>query len=438
MIKKYVYDLALWATGRGFGKEYNHLKLVNCPDTYLRKLLLHAYHNVHYYIEILEGIGIVENDKVNLSKFGEIPILTKETIREHQKKLISKDYITRKWYYNSSGGSTGEPTRFVQDDLYDRWGSATFYYYYKDILGIDEPNVKKIILWGSERDLFQGSVGWNKKIAHWLTNTVFLNSFRMTEEDMKRYIETINSYKPDLIRGYAGSLYELCKYAERKDIKVYTPKLVVSSAEMLNDEIREKIETVFETKVYDYYGSREINNIAGECKEGLMHILSFHNYFEVLDNHNQPVKEGEEGKVIVTNLHNYSMPFIRYDIGDMAVLGPSECRCGNPLPTLRKITGRITEHLIREDGTIISGSALTLTFNLKDWVKTFQIIQEDYKKVRILIVLKDNVKELEKKEIEDRMKLLMGEDCQVIWEFVDDIPQTQTGKYLYIRCLLQR
>lgn len=441
MIKKYAWDFALWARGSSFGKEYNQLKRVHSPDTYLTKLLLHAYQNVPYYTEILEGIGIVKNDNVDLCKFGEIPILTKETIREHQKRLISKDYITRKWYYNSSGGSTGEPIRFIQDDLYSRWGNVAFYYYYKDILGINEPNVKKIILWGSPRDLFQGGMGWKAKIVNWLTNTVFLNSFRMTEEDINRYIEKINSYKPDLIRGYANSLYELCLFAERENREVHAPKTVVSSAEVLTQDMRTKIEQVFKTKVHDYYGSRETSNLAGECSNGLMHILTFYNYLEVVDNYNQPVREGEEGRVIVTNLHNYTMPFIRYEIGDMAVLGPKRCQCGNPLPTLKKIAGRISESFVLENGRIVIGYFFVHLMGVvcnKGFIKKFQVIQEDYKKIRILLVPELTMPEAEKVDIENKIRSVMGQDCQIIWEFVDEIPKAQSGKYLYTKSLLHR
>ena len=78
--------------------------------------------------------------------------------------------------------------------------------------------------------------------------------------------------------------------------------------------MRQKIENIFGTKLYDFYGSREAACIAAECKYGLMHVFSFNNYVEILDNNDQPVEEGEEGKVIITNLHNYSMPLIRYEI----------------------------------------------------------------------------------------------------------------------------
>lgn len=438
MIKKQAGNLLLRLLRRGYSeKEYAEIRSFNLEEN-LRGLLLHAFHNVPYYNEIFRKLGIVVDNVVDLSKFGEIPILTKEIMRTHHQELISKDFKTRKWYYNSSGGSTGEPIRFIQDELYEKWINMTLKYYYQDMLGIDQLWAKKAILWGSERDLFQGSMGLKANFFNWLSNTVFLNSFRMTEKDIAEYVATINSFKPNLIRGYAGSLYDLCLYSMSRNLTIHKPKILVSSAEALSDEMRQKIEAVFGTKLYDFYGSREAATIAGECKYGLRHIFMFNNYVEILDNYNQPVEEGGEGKVIITNLHNYSMPLIRYEIGDMAILGPKECSCGNLLPTLKKITGRITDHFIKEDGTIISGAALTLTFNLKDWVKAFQIIQEDYKRVTILIVPQGDVDNDEKHEIEDKIKFLLGQDCQVVWEFIDEIPKTQSGKYLYIKSLIQR
>jgi phenylacetate-CoA ligase len=434
--------------GSGFKKEYHEIKKINSKgkllefqEKYLTKLLLHTYENVPYYHSIFREIGVINDGTVDLSKFNQIPILTKEIMRKHHKELISKDCTTRKWYYNSSGGSTGEPTRFIQDDLYGKWGNVTFYYYYKDLLGIDEPSVKKIILWGSEKDLFEGGIGLKAKIINWLTNTIFLNSFRMTEENMKNYIKTINAYKPDLIMGYAGSLYELCRYAERKNMVIYTPKIVVSAAETLRDEMRREIETIFKTKMYDYYGSRETNNLAGECKEGLMHVLVFHNYIEVLNNHNQPVKEGEEGRVIVTNLHNYSMPFIRYEIGDMAVLGHEECGCGNVLPTLKKITGRVTDHFLLESGTTVPAEFFIHLIGVvcnRGRIKKFQVVQEDYNKLKILVVSEGTIDEHGQVNVEDKIKLVMGPDCKIVWEFVEDIPKTKSGKYLYTRSLIWR
>jgi phenylacetate-CoA ligase len=417
-------------------------EIINFREKHLEKLLVHAYHNVPYYSRILRDVGIIQqNDKVDLSMFNTIPILTKAIIREQGVNLISQERAARKWYYNSSGGSTGEPTRFMQDNVYDKWGNAASYYWYKDVLGIDEPNVKKVVLWGSERDLFQGGLGWRAGIANWLSNTVFLNSFKMNAGDMERYLSIINSYKPDLIRGYASSLYELCRYAQRRGIGVHTPRLIVSAAETLDERMRREIENVVRTRVYDFYGSREANNLAGECRAGVMHVLAFHNHIEILSDDSKPVQQGLEGTVIVTNLHNYSMPFIRYEIGDMAVLGPGQCKCGNQLPTLGKVTGRITDVFVLENGTAIPAQYFIHLIGVvcnKGSIRKFQVVQEDYRRVRILAIPETVIGESEKKDIADKIRLVMGEDCEVVWELVEEISKTSSGKYVYTKSLLSR
>lgn len=222
MLRKSIREALLRIKGGNFNREYleikniiNKEKLLDFQKKHLTDLILHSYENVPYYRCIFKEIGIVTNGIVDISKFDKIPVLTKDILRNN-KELISNDHTERKFYYKSTGGSTGEPVRFIQDELYNKWGDIAAYYYYRDILGIDEPNAKKVVLWGSERDLFKGSIGLRAKLINWLNNTIFLNSFRMTEKDMGLYIKIINHYKPDLIRGYAGSLYELCRYAERE------------------------------------------------------------------------------------------------------------------------------------------------------------------------------------------------------------------------------
>ena len=101
-MKKIAWQIAQQITGRSFSKEYNELKKEIGHGGYLTTLLRHAHDNIPYYAEVLEEAEVVNNDTVDLSKFSEIPMLTKEIIREHFDRLVSKDYTHRKWYYNSS------------------------------------------------------------------------------------------------------------------------------------------------------------------------------------------------------------------------------------------------------------------------------------------------------------------------------------------------
>lgn len=301
MIKKNIIKIISKRNGTNFDFEYSKISSINeklnlleFQENYLKKLLLHAYSNVPYYNRVFNEIDLINDGRVDLSKFNKISILTKDIIRKHYKELISKDYTSRNWYYKETGGSTGEPIRIVQDDIYNNWRNASEHYYYANMLSIDEFGSKKIIIWGSLEDLFQDNAGIKSKISNWIKNTKFLNCLKMNEDDMERYVRIINSYKPDLIRSYSGSLYELCRYIEKKNLTIYSPKIIIGTAETLTPEMRQKIETIFGKKLYNFYGAREVSSIAGECKEGLLHIFSFYNLVETLDSKNQPVKKGEK------------------------------------------------------------------------------------------------------------------------------------------------
>jgi len=415
--------------------------LMNFRDEYLEKIFLHASENVPYYSQVLKEIKVINNGKFDRSRFRQIPPLKKDVLKQRIEDLKSKDLDGRKWYWNASGGSTGEPTKFIQDAEYSAWADATWKYFNEKLLGIDEEKAKKVVIWGSERDLFYGSIGTKAKLFNWVTNTIFLNSFRMTEQDMERYIGIINRHNPELVRGYAGALYEICRYASKKRVKICTPKRVVSQAETLTDEMRQTIEDTLGTKVFNFYGSREASNLAGECIEGKMHIFCFNNELEVADTQGRVKNEGDEGKVLVTTLHNYSMPLIRYDIGDMAVIGPDHCKCGNLLPTLNKVSGRIIEHFILKNGTVVPGEYFIHLIGVvlnKAEINRFQVIQEDYERVKINVVSGEQLNQADMKEIDDKIRLVMGSSCEISWNRVEDIDKTKSGKYMYTKSLVWR
>ena len=425
-------------------KEYRELVgiktaagLMEFQEEHLKALLTHAYANVPYYHRVFREIGLIHGRAVDMSKFDRIPVLTKDTVRRFQKELVSQDYQKRSWFYNTSGGSTGEPVRLMQDAAFSRWAAGVDLYYYQHVVGIEEPIVKRAILWGSERDIFKGGVGIRARLMNRLTHIMFLNSFKMSESDLELYIRKINAYRPELVRGYANSLFELCDYAARKKRRLHAPKVVVSSAELLTEGMRQVIESAFNTHVFDFYGSREVSGLAGECKEGTMHQFAFFNYLEVLDPNDQAVSPTEEGRVAVTNLANYAMPLIRYDIGDTVARADHVCPCGSLLPTLRKVTGRVGDHFVTKNGTIVDASYFEFLFVFRDSIRKYQLVQEDYERIRIKVALRSDLTALDRDEIENKIRFAMG-DCEILWDIVDDIPECTSGKHRYVKSLVWR
>lgn len=402
----------------------------NQDNYYLESLLNHASLNVSYYRNICSSF---KNSKLDIQNWL---VLDKGIIRENFEQLKSDKIEYSQSFLNSSGGSTGQPITIIQDRNFKEWRIATQLFYYRQFLGIEIERISHVILWGTENiygDAKSNIVKYN--VLKYLQSTTFLNSFRMTLEDLHNYVDIINNKKPILIKGYAGSLYQLAKFARNNNLYIHHPQVIYSSAETLRPFMRNLIEEVFDCKVYDFYGSREVGPIAGECSRGKMHIFSFNNYVEVVNKNNETVQAGEEGKILVTTLHNYSMPLIRYNIGDTAILGKS-CDCGSSLPTLERVTGRVKEHFVTRKGTLIDGGYFTRQFYFRDWVDEFQVLQKDFSTIEIFYVPKGEVVKTEQDDISNKIRLVMGKECQINWNQVKQIPRTPHGKLLYTRSLV--
>jgi len=389
----------------------------------LKKLLLYAYNNVPYYHKILGEVDVVENGKVNLDNFSKIPILTKEIIRREGKNLYSKEHKKRKSYENTSGGSTGEPVRFLQDKYYDDWNNSTKIFFKE--FGNQNVGDKELRLWGSERDLLEGKEKFSIRARNWLYNRKELNSFKMSEKEMNDFVKSWNEFKPQWVEAYAQSIYEFAKFIKQNNLKIYSPKGVLTSAGTLYPDMKQTIQEVFKCPVYNRYGSREVGGIAlSKANKDSLDIAFWNNHVEVI-----PKKKTETiGKIYVTTLNNFSMPLIRYDIGDMAEKGETNLE-------LKMVVGRETESFITKKGKIVPGEFFIHFIGVvhnKGIISKFQVIQDSYDSIIIKAVI-NNKKEFEKyrSQIESSIDKAMEQKTKINWKFVDDIPALKNGKYLY-------
>ena len=438
--RKTVLQVAAVVLGRRMFEHFEYLKkieyerpetLARLQDEKLGGLLMHAYANVPYYHKILEDAAVIKNGKVYLENFQRIPVLTKDIIRSQGENLYSKDYRKRFWYPNSSGGSTGEPVRFIQDRNYKDWSFACGYYFnYMAGKDVGQPEVK---LWGSERDIFVGSEKLWTRIDRELFNVTLLNSFRMTPEIMDNYARLWNKARPKVVHAYTSSIFEFAMYMKATGRKVFQPAAVICTAETLTDDTRSFVEQVIDAPVLNQYGSREVGTGGCEClqKHGL-HVFPINNIIEILNDKLKPVAPGQMGEIFVTTLNNYSMPLIRYRIGDTAILPEQkQCPCGRVWPLITRITGRRSDHFKTKKGELIHGEYFTHLFYGKEYVRKFQVIQRDLDKIEILVVCQQRMDDRDRSDIEDKIRLVMGKDCQVFFRLVDDITPTASGKYRY-------
>ena len=197
--------------------------------------------------------------------------------------------------------------------------------------------------------------------------------------------------------------------------------------------MRNLIEEVFKTRVFNRYGSREVPALACSCRENNeLHENIFTRYIEILDKNLKPCRPGHIGEVYVTTLNNYSMPLIRYKILDMAVPSKKkQCSCGRGMPLIEKVVGRTVNLFKTKKGELIDGLYFNTTIWKRKWAHSYQIIQEDYDSVLYKVKINEKPGESELKEIESSVKRVMGKDCSVKFEFVDKIEPTKSGKHLY-------
>lgn len=398
----------------------------------LIELLSHCKQSVPYYAEAMRerGDSFYEDPEEYLRRF---PILSRDRLRSRFDELKSTDLAQRKWYLNCTSGSTGEPVRFIQDGEYAaRSGAITLLY--SKLVG-REIGESQAYLWGSERDIVQGSDGWRARAINRLTDTVFLNAFRMTPELMREFITVLNVKRPKLIVAYSHALHELARFAEREGFEVVPQAAIITSADTLYPFMRDTIERVFQCNVFNRYGSREVGDIACERPgwEGLW-VAPWANYVEVIDEKGDRVPDGTEGEILVTSLTNFAMPLLRYRIGDVGALSPVRTygreKYGQVFQT---IFGRNGDIFKTSSGAVFDPGYFDFTLYFKDWVRRFQVIQKSTSHIIFRIVRADsNCPPSDLEQIVIETKVLMGSDCEVTFEFVDDIPPSGSGKYRYL------
>lgn len=439
-IRGSLWEISLWLTENRLEnlqklkqwEQFGPAETRQLQQNRLRALLDHCHENIPYYRSMFKDRGIVSEDGyIDINKFEELPLMDKDTVRSEFEDLKSDDLSTRTWYQNTSGGSTGEPVTFIQDEQYDDWNRAVTTLF-RRWTGY-RPGEPWIKLWGSERDLFDERKAIRSRIGDWLRNQTLLNSFRMGPEEMDEYLDHMDETKPTFILAYVESIADLARYAEKEGRTVHSPRAIMTTAGTLYPEMRETISGVFEADVYNRYGSREVGDIACECPnhEGL-HVSAPTHYVEILDEDGNPVDPGEAGEVVVTSLTNYAMPLVRYRIGDIAVKATEPCSCDCGWPLLSKVKGRISDVFVAVDGTRVHGEFFTHLFYHEEWVKTFQIVQEAVDEIRVKVVTRDGTEPPTNRtgEIRESVQAAMGK-CTVTFSVVETIDRTESGKYRY-------
>jgi phenylacetate-CoA ligase len=386
-----------------------------------RQMLRHlrfAYREVPYYTRLLNEHELQPWRIASFEDFARIPFMTRELIRRHGEDLRPRTPM-RGVQPLSTGGSTGSPVTVYVDPQRAAFSDATrlraHRWFDADI------GAREIVVWGSPIELTrQDRI---RALRDRLVNSRLLSAFDLGEVAMASYGAAIRRYRPQKLYGYASAIHLLASYLGRQGWTAGPgwPRAIFTTAEPLYDFQRATITSVFGCPISVEYGCRDGGTVANECPAGGLHIAAEGMIVEVIDS-----------EIVLTNLHTFAMPIIRYRTGDVGALEPAPCSCGRGLPRLRGVEGRQTDFLVTPRGKILHALAVIYVLRELPSVAEFQVIQERADALTVRIVPRGAFGPAEQSAVRSRLRRLFDSDIDVVFEVMDAIPRLASGKHRYV------
>lgn len=429
----------LWAAKEG-SPYLRHLKLIErmkqrAPvqvkaDQWrqLKALLRHAVVNTTYYADRFDKAGIRIEELSNLDDFLLVPFLTKDDIRASSQRMIARNINNDRLVLKKTSGSTGVSLELYVDEPSIQWKRGVTLSY--DRWAGWDLGEKIGALWGNP----QHNRNWRAKLRNLLLDRyIFLDTLQMTEQSMMVFHQRLCSYRPVLLFGHAHSLFLFAAFMKKKGLSGVHPQGIISTCMVLHDFERATIEEVFGCRVHNRYGCEEVSLIACECSAHNGLHLNCDTLIVEFIRDGKPVKAGEPGAIVVTDLTNYGMPIIRYKVGDVGIpSGKTSCLCGCTYPLMDSVEGRVADYVVTPDGNYISGISLTENFAMHlPGVKQMQIIQEKIDRLTFRVVKGELFTDVTISDLKQLALKRFGQQMHFTIEYVEKIQSEQSGKYRF-------
>lgn len=421
--------------GRNTSKIYKYIckteklsnnDLVDIQIIELKKLLIHADKYSTFHENRFKQSGIVPSSIQTLDDILLLPFMTKNDIRNNYNNISNN--IKGPLWNKSTGGSTGEPLHFSYTKESYGWRVASSKRGYS--WAGASPGTLQALIWGAPLSKLSKIVQFKQFIHHRIDRQYYFNCYYFDEYSMQKCMYDLNKIKPKIIIGYTNPLYNFANYIKSRGGLTFRPKSILCAAEKLHQFQRDLLKEVFMCDVFNTYGSREFMLIASECERHAgLHVSMENLLVEIIKDDGTRAKEGETGKIIVTDLHNYGMPFIRYEIGDMGVATEKICTCGRGLTLIKDVVGRSLDMIEVSGGKKLPGEFFVHLMLDYPEVLKFQVFQSESKNITLKIVPTSAFKEDQVTNIISKIREVSGREINVDCQILDDIPLTESGKY---------
>jgi len=398
----------------------------------LRGVIAYAATHSPYYKKRFAEAGLDPAAPLNDESWRRVPFLSRRDLQEAGDSILSEAVPKAhgKTHELSTSGSTGMPVTIRGSELTQLfWLTFTL----RDQLwqGFDITKTLAAI-----RHAGKGAGAYPDGLTNkgWgaASDAIFVTGpscFLSIATTVEQQIEWLQRKDPDYLLTYPSNLMALLTHSKAKNIRLPKLRCVETLSEILHPEVREACREVWGVKIVDMYSSQEVGYMALQCpKHEHYHVQSENVLLEILDENDRPCGPGETGRIVVTAIHNYAMPLIRYAIGDFAVVG-EPCDCGRGLPVITRILGRVRNML-----TLPSGAKLWPYFGGDQFAKAapvrqYQIVQKTLTDLEVRMVPLRPLTAAEEDKIRAVIAEQVGPGFKVAFSYHEEIARSKGGKF---------
>jgi phenylacetate-CoA ligase len=394
-------------------------KLREIQEKKMRAIVRHAYQSVPFYHRLFDANKIKSTEIKTLDDLRRVPIVNRKEVQENLSVMTSIKTNISKCAIHKTSGSVGVPVTVIADRYAQEFRNLVSLRQFFECGGRLQD--KQVQLRG------QGALGLPTYSGKPLYERIglFRTEWILPVEIDDSLLSFLEAYKPDVMVGYP-SLFQLVAEKTRGKIK---PRIVFCTGEILSDNCRDLLGSAFGTQVIDSYGCTETGDISWECpdqKQTGYHINADSVIVEfVRDDEN--VGASEEGEIVLTNLINYAMPFIRYKIGDVGIPSSELCPCGRTLPLMRLLKGRSDDFVTLPSGSRLSPLSILNMKNFSD-VLEYRIIQKKVNLFEFWLKMSKTSKMDSVNKCISSLRKMLGDNVEIKQVIVDEIPRDKSGK----------
>ena len=316
-------------------------------------LCRHSMKTVPFYKRSLKASGLAKHKKIVSEQWLQVPVLSRSMVQQNHKYLQSSRIPASHGdtHQLQTSGSTGLPVRVTGTQVTHLFWKACalrdHFWHQRDFSG------KMAVIRHADQGWAEypgvSSANWGAHISRALKTgpSIMLNS----STDLSLQVQFLLQEEPDYLLSYPSNLEALARHFRREGLQLKKLRGIRALGEALGSDVRTACREAWGVSLVDMFTAQEVGYIALQCpeNENIYHVQAENLYVEVVDEEGRPCREGETGRVLVTTLHNFAMPLIRYEIGDYAEVGGA-CSCGRTLPVLSQIMGRKRNMLIFPNG----------------------------------------------------------------------------------------